>query len=56
MNAIVQQHVNVFMSANYQQTQSQWPQLGGPVTKLAYECNAIDRQSRQYFDHKSFTI
>ena len=37
---------------NYQQTQSQWPQSRGPVTKLTFQCNAIDRQSTQYPNHR----
>lgn len=42
----------VCMFTNYQQTQSQWPQSRGPVTKLAFQCNAIDRQSTQYPKHR----
>ena len=41
----------VCMFINYQQTQSQWPQSRGPVRKLAFQCNAIDKQSTQYCNH-----
>ena len=37
----------VCMFINYQQTQSQWPWSRGPVRKLAFQCNAIDKQSTQ---------
>ena len=42
----------VCMFTNYQQTQSQWSRSRGPVTKLALQCNATDRQSTQYPNHR----